>query len=227
MCAHARAPWLLPLGLASRGMGDILAFWVSYHGHFFAGWHKQAAAHATGNSAQAALEQAVERLLGATQPVVKLNVLTEVATAKGTHARGQMVFFRATPAAVESATGQVVAVDGASQPRGSLPPLVVGPLRRLAGGWPRPGQLRVCYYIQQGEATPALTPFCWHVREQLNLCALQAAVLQLVGDHDFRNLSKSIGGTVLQVKAARVVLLPAIPTVFQLNERARYAALPN
>ena len=139
----------------------MLGFEVGYHGQHFTGWHRQGAAT---DSLQAVLELAVERTLGEAQPQVKLNALAEVATAKGAHARGQLLFFRATPAALAFASGNL-GLSAAAAAAGDVPkpgaalPLVVGPLRQLGQSWPRPPrQLRVRYYFQQGQPVPSLAP---------------------------------------------------------------------
>jgi hypothetical protein len=209
---------------------DMLGVEVGYRGRGFSGWHRQAPeAERRQPSAQATLEQLLlQHCLrlgagadaggdngrgGAVQAEVRLNALTDVASAKGAHVRRQLVFFRATPAALEAAAAAaqaaVVKGEGAEAEAagvgaegrggdggGGDGPVLLGPLRPLPG-WPHAARLRVCYYIAQGGGggpLPALAPFCWYVRQPLRLGVLRGA-LGVLMPHDAR--WGEVSGTVL------------------------------
>ena len=193
----------------------MLGFAVAYHGQHFTGWHRQRCGD---GSVQATLERAVSDCLrnaGVPTDDVRLNALTDVATAKGAHSRGQLCFFRATPEAMALAQG--TALELASPGHGSI---VAGPLRALDAGWPRPSRLHAAYFFQQGRPVRDLAPFAWYVRDVLQPLALQSAVAALEGTHDFSMLSRDRSDRMRKVtiKHARVTLLPATVEAFDLQQ---------
>ena len=202
----------------------MLGFEARYHGQRFAGWHRQAP-DAPGEgcrcgSVQATLERAAAAALAPEVAAdVRLNALSDVASAKGAHSRGQLCFFRATP--------EALALVASGQPRRpALDPAlashcVLGPLRALGEAWPRPSRLRVRYYILQGEPQPDLAPFAWYVREPLPLESLQRAVSVLVGTHDLGALTRRKGGRgargTCTISRATATRLPASAAAFDLR----------
>lgn len=199
---------------------SLVGFDLAYHGRRFPGWHRQ---HDGDASVQATLERAVQAALGAGTGAVRLNALTDVASAKGAHSRGQLCFFRATPAAL------ALVASGERRPalprHGDDPPAAIaGPLRALGGSWPRPSRLRVRYYFLQGQPAPELAPYAWYVKEPLDLAALRRAAGLLVGSRDLSALSRSKkkggggGGdaALTTIEWARVTQLPARASAFGL-----------
>ena len=204
---------------------SLVGFDLSYHGPRFAGWHRQRDGDA---SVQATLERAVSAALGpvAAAGAVRLNALTDVASAKGAHSRGQLCFFRATPEALALvASGDVRPVLPAGDPQ-QPPPAIAGPLRALGAAWPRPSRLRVRYYFLQGQPAPELAPFAWYAKEPLDVAALRRAAGLLVGSHDLSALSRSKknggggggGGdaALTRIEWVRVAQLPASASAFDL-----------
>jgi tRNA U38,U39,U40 pseudouridine synthase TruA len=210
----------------------MLGCTVSYHGQHFAGWHRQQPGDA---SVQATLERAVSACLrGATAPMedVRLNALTDVASAKGSHSRNQLCFFRATPEALALAAAGVECRPALELPTpGSL---VAGPLRSLGADWPRPSRLHVRYFFQQGRPVRQLAPFAWYVREALDLPAMQRAAAVLEGTHDLSALGRGGGRrdggasrpAETTIDRARVTLLPASAGAFDLLQNADGGSRP-
>ena len=202
----------------------MLAFEVAYHGHHFTGWHRQR----TGDdSVQATLERCVKACLtraGASMEDVRLNALTDVASAKGAHSRGQLCFFRATPEALALAPGQKIDTAVSLDSR-----IVLGPLHSLGDPWPRPSRVHAAYFIQQGQPVRELAPFSWYVREILQPMVLQRAAAVLEGTHDLSTLSRRTRGRCTPAKTtieqARVTLLPATVGAFDLQRPLSWTSL--
>lgn len=193
----------------------MLGFQVAYHGQHFTGWHRQRSGD---GSVQATLERAVSDCLrnaGAPMDDVRLNALTDVASAKGAHSRGQLCFFRATPEAMALVQGTTLELT----PPGHAS-IVAAPLRPLGDSWPRPSRVHAAYFFQQGQPVRELAPFAWYVRDVLQSLALQRAVAALEGTHDFSMLSRDRSDRVRKttIKHARVTVLPATIEAFDLQQ---------
>lgn len=154
----------------------------AYDGTTFDGWQSQA----RGRAIQDVIETRLAQIFGA--PV---RIHGSGRTDAGVHANGQVFHFDAEwrhgtdrllaafrsglPAAIQVKTARVVAADFHARFQAT--------------------NKRYVYHLQLGDADPFARPFCWQIFNPLDLVAMEAAVAELRGRHDFRAFT-ALNGTV-------------------------------
>jgi tRNA pseudouridine38-40 synthase len=146
---------------------------LEYEGTAYQGWQVQP----NGPTVQAAVEDAVARLLGD-----RVRVTAAGRTDTGVHAAGQVVCFRAekpldppvVARALNALTPPDIVVRRAEAVGDSFDP------RRSATS-------RTYVYRVWNAPTPNVfwRRFAWHVRQRLDVAAMDAAAQDLLGEHDF------------------------------------------
>lgn len=146
---------------------------VEYDGTDFHGWQLQPGVR----TVQGEIEAAVERVFG-----VPARVAAAGRTDAGVHAAGQVVAFssqrvmdpQSVRRAINANTGEDLAVREAAWVDDDFDP------RRHAAG------RRYLYRIwNRSEPSPFWRRYAWFVPRRLDLAAMQDAVAQLLGQHDF------------------------------------------
>jgi len=153
----------------------------AYDGGGFSGWQSQP----DGRAVQDAIERRLKAIFGRA-----VRIHGSGRTDAGVHARGQVFHFDA------AWTHGSVRLRAAL--RGGLPPTI---LVRSVRAVPRAFHARFSaagkvYYYQLhhgGPADPFLQPFCWSIRQKLDVAAMRAAARRLRGRHDFRAFAASPG----------------------------------
>jgi tRNA pseudouridine38-40 synthase len=146
---------------------------IEYDGTEYRGWQIQP----NGRTVQAALEEAVQRMLGESSRVVAAG-----RTDAGVHAAGQVVSF---------AVSRAVAPDVLARGLNALTPRDIGirSAEVVADDFDprRAASSRV--YLYRIWNAPWLSPFwrryTWHIRQRLDIPAMRAAALAVIGEHDF------------------------------------------
>ena len=175
---------------------------LAYDGSRFVGWQRQAA----GESIQALLEQAFASLEGG--PVT---VHGAGRTDAGVHALGQVASVEVSvPHDVDTLRRALNA---------QLPPDIrVREIAEAPSGFHARFSARRKTYRYLVRNAPFASPFerafVWHIREPLQLPAMQAAAATLCGTHDFaafRSAGSSVTTTVRTILHSSIDVLPDIP----------------
>lgn len=146
---------------------------LEYDGSAYVGWQRQN----NGPSVQAAVEEALTRLLG--QPV---RLTSSGRTDAGVHARGMIACFespRDLPmTAYREGVNRLLPPDVAVREAWEAPP-GFHPRFAARGKWYR-------YQIHVAAVrSPLLRRTCWHLREALDTATMATAAADFVGHHDF------------------------------------------
>lgn len=153
-----------------------------------------------GPTVQAALEAAIERLTGERRRVAFAG-----RTDRGVHAWGQVAAVttrdRWTAAAIQRGLNALLPDDIAVRAVAEVPP-TFNPRREARRRWYR-------YTIYNAPVRPVLgRRFAWHVREHLEIGAMQRSATWLVGEHDYAAFagppSRAGARTVRRVERAEV-----------------------
>jgi tRNA pseudouridine38-40 synthase len=149
----------------------------AYDGRDFSGWQSQP----DGNAVQDVIERRLQAILGRA-----VRIHGSGRTDAGVHALGQVFHF---DAAWPHGAAKLLAAL-----RGGLPPTIqVRSARMAPAGFHARFSARGKVYFYQlhqgGPADPFLQPFCWSVRQRLDVAAMRAAARRLTGRHDFRAFS--------------------------------------
>ena len=155
-------------------MGGAIRLLLAYQGTRYQGWQVQPGQRCV----QSALEQAFERISGGACVRMKAAGRTDA----GVHAAGQVVFFknpsRHDPATIQKALNAVLPED-ITVLFAEAAPADFDPRRAATGKWYR-------YLIYNEHTRPSFhQELCWHVRERLDVEAMQRAAEGLLGQHDF------------------------------------------
>ncbi|MCB9675415.1 MAG: tRNA pseudouridine(38-40) synthase TruA [Alphaproteobacteria bacterium] len=146
---------------------------LEYDGRGFVGWQVQPGAR----SIQGVLEDAVERLFGE-----RVRVSGSGRTDAGVHAEQQVASF-----AVEKERSEKAVRDGLNA---FLPPdVAVVAARRVPDDFdPRRAVKVKCYrytWLDRPARSPLWEGFAWHLRDPLDVEAMDRAIQAVVGTHDF------------------------------------------
>ncbi len=151
---------------------------VAYDGSRYQGFQRQ---RASVPSVQAAIETAIERVLGAPTPLIAAG-----RTDSGVHAIGQVIAFDAQwPHSVAKLQAAINA---------HLPPdIALQEIRPQAGFHPRYDALSRVYdylVINAEHRQPLWAARAWQVRGATDIAAMQQAAALLVGEHDFASFGR-------------------------------------
>ena len=175
---------------------------LAYDGAAFHGYARQPNVA----TVQGALEEALARHLGPVETFVAGR------TDKGVHATGQVASFT-SPGAVD-APRLVRSLN-----KQLAPSIAVLGLSRVDEGFHARHSAvgrRYRYLVLNRDAPdPFLAPISWHVIHPLDLEAMQASVLPLLGEHDFASLCRKAEGrsTVRELRSADWLCQPAVASV--------------
>jgi tRNA pseudouridine38-40 synthase len=149
----------------------------AYDGGDFSGWQSQPG----GKAVQDVIERRLPAIFGRA-----VRIHGSGRTDAGVHALGQVFHF---DAAWPHGAAKLLAAL-----RSGLPPAIqVRSARIVPAGFHARFSARGKVYFYQlhqgGPADPFLHPFCWSIRQSLDLAAMRAAARRLTGRHDFRAFS--------------------------------------
>ncbi len=161
---------------------------ISYIGTQFCGWQRQPALQSGKHSIQAEIEEALQKI---TQ--TKVNVVASGRTDSGVHALGQVAHFD-----LQTKRGwqpEILAKGLNSQLPLSVRILECQKLNSEFHAILTADRKQYSYYYQQGEVSlPHLTPVVRWIHDSLDVVAMNQAIQEIVGEHDFKPFQASGGG---------------------------------
>ncbi len=181
------------------------ALQLSYVGTRYCGWQRQPTEDSGAPNIQETLEKAVQQITGETPSVVGSG-----RTDAGVHALGQVAHLKLSaknwePWKLERGLNSALPKD--------IRVLEVRPVPPDFHAQRSAVKKQYSYYFQQGPCPlPHLEPFSWWIFKRLDLEALQAAIVPLRGEHDFKPFqargAKVGGTTVRKILEAEVERMP-------------------
>ena len=180
-------PWLGSNSSNKRGEGEdsrTFRLRVAYDGTGYAGFQRQPRQP----TVQAAIEDALWRFTAE-----RITIRYAGRTDAGVHAEGQVIAFETSRELDASAV-----LAGLNT---YLPPSIVAwEATAVAPGYhPRRSALSRCYRYQVWQGawpSPFLRRYSWHVRDPLDLAAMERAAAPLLGEHDFAAFAQRSGAAV-------------------------------